>query len=74
MLIRRAETEEMPELIYPFDIDIAQLIKDREVNMFNKSWACNGPEDRKKQEDWGVTKAHGVMLLSIFRSSIDGGF
>ena len=50
--MRRAETEEEPELIYP--CDIAQLIKDGEATTFDKSWTRNGPADGKKQEYWAL--------------------
>ena len=53
MLMKRAETEEEPELTYPFDI--AQLIKDGEANTFDKSWARNDPGDG----DWTLPKPLG---------------
>ena len=52
VLMRRAETEEESELIYP--CDIAQLIKDGEATTFDKSWTRNGPADGKKQEYWAL--------------------
>jgi len=57
VLMRRAETEEEPELFYPFNI--AQLIKDGGANTFDKSWARNGPTDGKKQEDRALPKPVG---------------
>lgn len=53
VLMRRAETEEKPELTYPFDI--AQLIKEGEANTFNKSWARNDLGDG----DWTLPKSLG---------------
>jgi hypothetical protein len=64
VLMRRAETEEEPELIYP--CDIAQLIKDGEANTFNKSWARNGPGDGKEQADWKLPKPVGSMRCFRF--------
>jgi hypothetical protein len=72
VLMRRAETEEEPELIHP--CDITQLIKDGEANTFNKSWARNGPGDGKKKGDWELPKPVGSMRrfrFSDFRLMVD---
>ena len=69
--MRRAETEEEPELIYP--CDIAQLIKDGEATTFDKSWERNGPGDGKEQEDWALPMLVGwCFWFSGFRA--DGWF
>ena len=71
VLMTRAETEE-PEPIYP--CNIAQLVKDEERGMFDKSWARNGSGDGKEQEDWALPKPVGWCCIRFSGFRLINGF